>query len=111
MNKSIRITAILSLLLLGACTSLPVELGSRSNQPLPPKNAVARPIEAEACGWNFLIIGSGMRDHAARAYQDLLAKAAGDYIADVQVEESWTSMLFVRSWCTSLKAQAYRLSR
>lgn len=98
-------------LLLGACTSLPVELGSRSSQTLPPKNASVREIQAQACGWRLLLIGHGIRNHAARAYQDLLAQAQGDYIAEVQVEQSWTNAIVYRQWCTQLKAKAYHAAR
>lgn len=111
MKTIMQAIALGATLLLGACTSLPAELGSRSNQPLPPKNAVAREIEAQACGWRVIIISSGVKDHAARAYQELLAQAKGDYIADVQVEQTWTNAIVYREWCTHLKAKAYRTAR
>lgn len=111
MNKTLRLIVATATLLLGACTSLPAELGSRSNQPLPPKNAVARDIEAQACGWRVIIISKGVKDHAARAYQELLAQARGDYIAEVQVEQTWTNAIVYREWCTNLKAKAYRTAR
>ena len=94
-------------LLLSACAGAPVALGTRVNGPTP--TGVQRTIEAKACGFQLLIfIPIGINTRAERAYQELEAKAEGDFITDVQVQEKWTYGFVGTQYCTVLRAMAVK---
>jgi hypothetical protein len=86
---------------------MPVSLGNRITGPLP--TGEERPITAEACGFQlFLFIPIGINTRMQRAYEDLKAQAAGDFITKVEVEERWTYGFVGTQYCTALRAKAIR---
>lgn len=90
---------------LTACSSGPVALGSRLDGP--PPIGKERAISAEACGFQLLlVIPISVNGRAERAYEDLLAQAAGDFIVDVEVAETWTYAAVGTVYCTQLRAKA-----
>lgn len=94
-------------MLLTACAGTPVSLGTYANGPTP--NGIERTIEAEACGFQLLLlIPIGVNDRAKHAYQMLEAQAGGDFITDVQVQERWTYAFVGTRYCTALRAKAIR---
>jgi hypothetical protein len=101
--------AALALGVLSACSGIPVALGSHQDGP-PPAGA-ARQINAESCGFQlFSFIPIGVNGRAAQAYADLEVAAAGDFITDVKVQETWTYAFVGTSYCTKLQAKAIRRS-
>jgi hypothetical protein len=89
-----------------ACTGTPVNMGSRGA--IPAVNAAdARTITSEACGFQLLLfIPIALNSRAERAYKDLEAQAAGDFITDVQVQERWSWGFVGTSYCTVIQAKA-----
>ena len=93
--------------LLGACAGTPVSVGSRVSGPVP--SGTERTITAEACGFQLLLfIPISINNRMERAYSSLQAQAAGDFITDVQVQESWGWRFVGTSYCTTLQAKAIR---
>jgi len=102
-----RLAVVTACTLLAACAGRPVALGTRINGPVP--TGTERTITAEACGFQlFLLIPININDRLARAYESLEAQAGGDFITDVQVQESWGWRFVGTSYCTALKAKAVR---
>jgi len=105
MKKQLAIIAAATLL--GACAGTPVSLGTRVSGSKPV--GVERVITAEACGFQLLLfIPISINDRMERAYGSLQAQAAGDFITDVQVQESWGWRFVGTSYCTTLQAKAVR---
>lgn len=93
--------------LLTACAGKPVQLGNRVTGPVP--LGESRLITGEACGFQlFLFIPIAINSRLESAYTQLEAKAAGDYITDVEVQESWTYGYLGTLYCTELRARAIR---
>lgn len=93
--------------MLAACASAPVSLGNRVSGPMP--SGPTRTIGAEACGFQLLLfIPIGINDRMERAYGSLQAQAAGDFITNVQVQESWGWRFVGTSYCTTLQAKAIK---
>ena len=106
--RSIRLTTIAAAALLAGCAGTPVQLGTRTSVPMP-TSGVARPISAEACGFQLLLlIPINTNDRLATAYRSLVAQAGNDYITDVEVQESWGYRLVGTSYCTAIKAKAIK---
>jgi hypothetical protein len=102
-----QLVSIVAATLLAACAGTPVSLGTRVAGPIPA--GIERTITAEACGFQLLLfIPIQINNRAQRAYQVLEAQAGGDFITDVQVEESWTYAFVGTSYCTGLRAKAVR---
>lgn len=92
---------------LSGCAGTPVQLGSKLNGVQP--QGTVREISARACGFQLLLlIPISVNNRQERAYKELEQKAAGDYITDVQVSESWSYGFVGTSYCTTLKANAIR---
>jgi hypothetical protein len=92
--------------LLAACSGDPVQLGTRSDQPLP-KGAKTRDIQSSACGFQLLwFIPININGRQQTAYNKLLAQANGDAITDVQVGEHWFYGFAGTGYCTDLHAKA-----
>lgn len=67
-----------------------------------------RKITASASGFQLLLfIPIGINDRHQNAYHQLLAEANGDYITDINIEESWTYGLIGTSYITTITATAY----
>ena len=103
-----RITvATITLILMAGCAGKPVQLGSPVAGAAP--TGESRTISAEACGFQlFLFIPIGVNGRLAAAYSELEAKAGGDFITDVEVQERWTYGFVGTSYCTELRAKAIR---
>ena len=89
--------------LMTACAGTPVSLGTRGEMP----NGAERTVTARACGFQlFIFIPININDRMERANKELERQAAGDYITDVKVRESWSYAFVGTSYCTSLQAKA-----
>ena len=103
-----KLAAIGAAVLLTGCAGVPVRLGSRVDGAVPA--GAERAIAAESCGFQLLLfIPIKINDRAERAYLQLENAAAGDFITDVQVQESWTYGLVGTLYCTRLQAKAIRV--
>ena len=99
--------AATTLVLLAGCAGKPVQLGSRISGAVP--SGESREISAEGCGFQlFLFIPIGVNGRLDAAYSALEAKAGGDFITDVEVQERWTYGFVGTSYCTELRAKAIR---
>jgi hypothetical protein len=97
---------ILAVSTCAACAGRPVNMGVRGDMPIA-NTSEARTISAKACGFQLLLlIPIALNSRAERAYRDLEAQAAGDFITDVQVQETWTWGFVGTSYCTVLEAKA-----
>jgi hypothetical protein len=109
MNKlNLRIAlAATTLALLAGCAGKPVMLGSPVAGKVP--TGESRSISAEACGFQLLLfIPISINGRLESAYSALEAKAGGDFITDVEVQERWTYGFVGTSYCTELRAKAIR---
>ena len=103
-----RLVIITVALLVGGCTGMPVSLGTRVSGPIP--TGPEREITAEACGFQlFMFIPIGINSRMESAYTLLQAQADGDFITDVQVQESWGYRFVGTSYCTTLRAKAIKV--
>jgi hypothetical protein len=67
-----------------------------------------RPVSAKASGFQLLLfIPISINDRHERAYQMLREKAAGDYLTDIRVQESWTYALVGTIYSVRMDATAY----
>lgn len=93
------------LALLAGCAGQAVQLGSRVSGPIP--KGQSRVITAEACGFQLLLfIPIAINGRMASAYAELERQAAGDFITDVEVQESWGYRFVGTQYCTELRAKA-----
>ncbi len=109
MNKMTQRIALVatSLALLAGCAGKPVQLGSRVTGSVPAGES--RTISAEACGFQLLMfIPIALNGRLEAAYSALEAKAGGDFITDVEVQERWIYGFVGTSYCTELRAKAIR---
>lgn len=91
--------------LLGGCAGVPTPMGSRSTGPVP--SGPARAIQAESCGFQlFGFIPIAINGRQQRAYESLEAAAAGDFITDVEIQDSWGYRFVGNTYCTALRAKA-----
>jgi hypothetical protein len=104
-----RLVTALSLASLAACSGIPVAMGTHLDGQ--PPTGSERKISGEACGFQLLsFIPIAINGRAEQAYRDLEVAAAGDFIADVEVQETWTYALVGTSYCTKLRAKAIHTS-
>ena len=88
------------------CAGTPVKVGSTIGQDFDASKG--RSISASASGFQlFLLIPIKVNSRQARAYEALLAKAGGDYITDIKVQESWTYAFVGTVYTTTITATAY----
>lgn len=67
-----------------------------------------RTISASASGFQLLLfIPININDRHESAYNILRGQAGNDYIADVQIQESWTYAFVGTVYTTTIKAMAY----
>lgn len=99
--------AILAAIVFNAgCAGTPVKVGDPVGQDFDATKG--RSISATASGFQlFLLIPIRTNSRQMRAYQALLAKARGDYITDIKVQESWTYAFVGTVYTTTIKATAY----
>lgn len=99
--------AAATLTLLAGCAGKPVMLGSPVSGKVP--TGESRSISAEACGFQLLLfIPIAINGRLESAYSQLEAKAGGDFITDVEVQERWSYGFVGTSYCTELRAKAIR---
>ena len=97
--------AATTLALLAGCAGRPVMLGTPVTGKVP--TGESRTITAEACGFQLLLfIPIAINGRLESAYGMLEAKAGGDFITDVEVQERWTYGFVGTSYCTELRAKA-----
>jgi hypothetical protein len=97
--------AATTLALLAGCAGRPVMLGTPVTGKVP--TGETRTITAEACGFQLLLfIPIAINGRLESAYGMLEAKAGGDFITDVEVQERWTYGFVGTSYCTELRAKA-----
>jgi hypothetical protein len=106
-NRLIKlVAALLAGVLISACSGALVQLGQHTDQKY--DSTRWRRISAEACGFQlFLFIPIATNGRAERAYEALMKRAGDDYVADIQVQESWTYGVVGTAYCTTLEAKAY----
>jgi hypothetical protein len=89
-----------------ACTSTPVRFDTQ-NESISPE-AHGRPVEAQSCGFQLLLLIPIMiNSRADRAYQQLKFQTSGEILADFKVSESWFYGLVGTGYCTKILATAY----
>lgn len=104
---SVAIIAMLSMWLTG-CTGQPITFKSVDPKSYADVKDKGRTITASASGFQlFLVIPIGINTRHAKAYDNLLKQANGDYITDVKIEESWTYAFVGTSYRTTITATAY----
>ncbi len=107
MSRLAKLVVVVFVALCSGCAGTVVPLGSRGPAPA----GAARTIEAEACGFQLLLlIPININGRAERAYRRLEAQAAGDFITNVQVRERWIWGFTGTSYCTALRATAIRVA-
>ena len=109
MNKTLATlisTALLAATLAG-CAGIPTPVGSKVAGNIPVGNA--REVSGSACGFQLLLfIPININDRLQRANNELNAAAAGDFVTDVQIQESWSYAFVGTTHCTTLKAKAIK---
>jgi len=80
--------------------------------PAPPDATVdrttSREITASACGFQLVqLLPLGTADRQERAYRELVEKAKGDYVGDIEMTEDWYYGVIGSVYCTAYKAKAY----
>jgi hypothetical protein len=103
-SKKIIAVAVAASLLVG-CSGAPVRLAPSPGHP--PAQGIAHEISASACGFQLLLlIPISINSRQRRANQELKEQAAGDYITDIKIEESWFYGFVGTGYCTTLTATA-----
>ncbi len=97
-------------ILFSGCAGRPVKLSSTNAQA--DSSTVdfskGREITGTASGFQLLLlIPIQIHNRHARAYNQLIAQAKGDYITDIKVQESWAYGFVGTAYITTLKATAY----
>ena len=96
-----------AILAISGCAGTPVALGSKVSGGIPVGEE--RVITGMGCGFQLLLfIPIAVNGRMAQAYSELEAKAGGDFITDVSVEETWGYGFVGTTYCTVLKAKAIR---
>lgn len=91
---------------LSGCAGTPVTIKSFPVQDVALEKG--RPIKAEACGFQLLLVIPIMiNGRLESAFNELKEKAGSDYIAQVSIEEYWRYAFIGTVYCTSLEAIAY----
>lgn len=101
---------ILSLFVLSGCAGRPIELGPTNTK----TNLTdidfnnGRNLSATASGFQLLLlIPIQINSRHERAYQILQGQAGGDYITDIEIQESWGWGFVGTIYTTTIKAKAY----
>ena len=103
LGRSIVVSALIASV--SACVGSSVQLGNTVTGPAP--SGPAREITSSACGFQLLLlIPININDRMQRAYVGLQAQAAGDYITDVEIQETWGYRFIGTSYCTNMRAKA-----
>ncbi|WP_020589153.1 hypothetical protein [Desulfobacter curvatus] len=101
---------LISLILFSGCAGQPIKLSSSQAQ-AGHKNvdfSKGREISATASGFQLLLfIPIQINSRHERAHQMLIDQAKGDYITDIQVQESWSYGFVGTVYTTTLKAMAH----
>ena len=100
--------AIFIALLVVGCAGQPIRVGFIEE----PMDAIdftkGHHISAEASGFQLLLfIPISINDRQSVAYGRLQSQAAGDYITDLKIKESWTYAVVGTVYTTSMEAMAY----
>jgi hypothetical protein len=97
------VTVVLSLV---GCSSVPIKLNQVPSKTV--DYSKGREINGKACGFQLLlIIPISINDRQHRAYTQIAAAAGGDYVSDIEIEDSWFYGLVGTGYCTEIKAKAY----
>ena len=105
-KKLSTLIALFSLIVIVACASDPIRFNQEPTKPI--DLSKGHQISGESCGFQLLLlIPIKTNGREARAYTELLAKAQGGYITDVQVEERWFYGFVGTGYCTKLTAMTY----
>jgi hypothetical protein len=105
-RKAIILVMVFCLMVMAACSSAPIRFNQAPAKPI--DLSKGREISSEACGFQLLLVIPIMTNgRAERAYTELLAKAQGGYITNVQSEESWFYGFVGTGYCTKLTAMTY----
>ena len=89
-------------------------MDSKLYQQTPPEIDLerGRKTSSGACGFQLLIfIPIQVNSRFQRAYDDLIKEAGNDYIADIQMKESWWYGYVGTVHCTYLKATVYPVAK
>jgi len=113
MSTCIKKTAALltAAAILSGCAGVPTPMGSPVRGGVVPTGE-SREISGRACGFQLLMfIPINLNGRHRQAYEKLERQAKGDFITDVQVEESWGYAFVGTSYCTALKARAIKVAK
>ncbi len=105
MNARTRKIAIIAAAMIASgCSGVPVSIGSRVSGPVP--TGPVRQVDSKNCGFHLLgLIPIMVNDRQSRAYEGIEMQAAGGFITDVRVTESWSWWFIGIGVCTSLNAK------
>lgn len=104
--KTLTITSVSAAILCG-CAGVPTTVGSKVEGAVP--TGTTRDISGSACGFQlFLFIPISVNNRLQRANAELMTEAAGDFVTNVQIQESWRYGFVGTSYCTTLTAQAIK---
>ena len=109
LNKIVIAATTLGFLLTG-CAGTPINFGNINKDTNLSKVdfSKGREISASSGGFQLLLfIPIGVNDRQESAYEKLKEKAGQDYIADIEVKESWTYAVVGTVYKTKIKAKAY----
>lgn len=104
--KTLTVVALAAAVLAG-CAGVPTQVGSKVEGAVP--TGASRDITGSACGFQLLLfIPISINDRLQRANSELMAAAGGDFVTDVQIQESWSYGFVGTSYCTTLRAKAVK---
>ncbi|HEX9396571.1 MAG TPA: hypothetical protein VF943_07495 [Burkholderiales bacterium] len=105
MNARTRQIAIIAAAMFATgCSGVPVSLGSQVSGPIP--TGPERQVQSRNCGFQLLgVIPIMVNDRQSRAYEGIETQAAGGFISDVRVTETWSWWLIGVKVCTTLNAK------
>lgn len=93
---------------MSGCAGKPITFKSVDPKMYADSKDKGRKISGSASGFQLLLfIPIGINDRHENAYGQLLAQANGDYITDVNIEESWAYGFVGTSYTTTITATAY----
>jgi len=102
----IYVIMVMVVITLFGCSSVPVIINDVPTKPV--DYSKRREISGKACGFQLLlVIPISINDRQHRAYTQIAAAAGGDYVTDVEIEDSWFYGLVGTGYCTEIKAKAY----
>ena len=105
-NKIIYLFIVTIVLSLVGCSSVPVKMNEVPSKTV--DYSKGREISGKACGFQLLLlIPISINDRQHRAYTQLFVSAGGDYVSDVEIEDSWFYGFVGTGYCTEMNAKAY----